>query len=57
MKVLKNEMFNSSSFQAIHLTKSRIVDSHVTDKEDLKDTTEHFTVPKNIVYLNYIRNP
>ena len=45
MDVLKNEIFNSSTFQAMHSTESQIVDGHITSTDKLKAPAEHFKVP------------
>ena len=45
MKLLKNEILNSFTFQAMHLTESPLIDSHITDTKELKATAEHLKNP------------
>ena len=45
MEVIKKEIFNSSTFQAMHSTQSQIVERHITSTDKLKAPVEHFKVP------------
>ena len=45
MEVLKKEIFNSSTFQAMYSTENQIVDRHITSTDKLKAPAEHFKVP------------
>ena len=45
MEVLKNDFLNSSTFQAMQLTESYLVDSHIADSEERRTPSEHFKVP------------
>ena len=45
IEVLKNEVLNSSTFQAITSSESEIVNSHITATNKLKAAAEHSKVP------------
>ena len=42
---MKNELFNSSTFQALHSTENQIFNNHTTATNELKAPAEHLKVP------------
>ena len=45
IEVLKKEILNSTTFQAMHSSESQIVDRHITATDKLKAPAEHLKVP------------
>ena len=56
MEVIKNEIFNSCTFQAMHLPESQWDDSNSTDTEKLKAPAQHFKVPTIYWWPNLHKN-